>query len=173
MVASPKTETPGELKLTLRKPIQEPTGELLGITVREPNVLQVERVRSLDPTAGALELLHATSGLLPSTLKGLSARDFKVAREWLLKVSAEKPIPNPLPDSLSVPVHGPLAERHGVFNLDLREPTAADLLHTDGKTGAASTLALISAITEIPVERLEHLPISVFAAADAYLVGFL
>ena len=77
-------------------------------------------------------------------------------------------------DQLTITLDPPLDAPGGPYAaIELREPTAGDLVETDGLEGYASDVRIISVIAGMPESAVRKIPARPFLQATRFISGFL
>ena len=167
------TTSPDELTIPF-SPIEFVGTTWSQIHLREPTVREVKRLRSAGATEGAIGLMFDVSGVPIGVIEQLPLSVLRKARGFLNGMLRDHATPDPLPESLAIPLRTAITHEDGtLFELELREPTIGQFKRTDGRVGLDIAIALISAITGAPEAVIERVGIRDFKQAEAYLLPFL
>ncbi len=77
-------------------------------------------------------------------------------------------------DTLTIPLDPPLSVGGVEYpELKLREPTAGELAQTDGLSGYASDLQIVSVVTALPIAAVKKIPARAFVRATKFIGSFM
>jgi hypothetical protein len=164
--------------IKLRKPIGLKGKEITEITLREPTAGEVLEASTKTGRGLALSLLSQVTGIDSGIIEMLPGRVSDKALGYLMTfvdpilsdaVDAEEP-----PEELIVALDNTIEMGTTWVNeLTLREPTLGELIKGDKYTGMQRTIALVALVSGQPRAVIERVPISKFATASRYVIGFI
>ena len=167
--------------LDLARPIEANGEKVASITLREPTVGDMIQAMEETDTGVAIKLLTLISGQDEAVIRGLTARDNAKAFVFLGKsmdaVTALRKVKANLDDApatMTINLRAAI-ETSGKFcdRLELHEPTLGEIQKADHEEGIKRAVTLVSVVSGQIRAVIERVPMSEFAQASKYVMGFL
>lgn len=164
--------------ITLRRPVGPKGHEIMELRLREPTAGEVLRSSREIGRGLALTLLQQVTGADIAAIEALPGRVSDKALGYLMTfvepiltdmgAGTEDPA-----DEMIIDLDETLqAGTTWVTKLDLREPTLGELIKGDKYEGMQRTVVLVALVSGLPRAIVEMLPISAFAKAASFVMGF-
>jgi Phage tail assembly chaperone proteins, E, or 41 or 14 len=166
--------------ITLRRPVGPKGREISELSLREPRAGEVLKASRETGRGLALSLLTQVAGADIEAIQALPGRVCDRALDYLMTFVApilaeptEDAAPAEQPDELTIPLAETLQiGTTWVSELNLREPTLGELIKGDKYEGMQRTVVLVALASGLPRAVIELVPISEFAKAASFVLGF-